>query len=153
MKSIERWSVVTALIIMRGAYDDHGILVAQRRVPIAVTRMYTGPDGLTHASEVLVDLATVPRLEHYERSETAKVTGSVFQRWSPGYENDWHPASHRQYLIVLSGRGEIEISNGQKIPLEPGRILLAEDVTGKGHITRTVGREDCITLLVQFADQ
>ena len=56
MKSIERWSVVTALIIMRGAYDDHGILVAQRRVPIAVTRMYTGPDGLTHASEILVGL-------------------------------------------------------------------------------------------------
>ena len=104
-------------------------------------------------AKFLWDLAAVPRLEHYERSETAKVSGSVFQRWSPGYENDWHPASHRQYLIVLSGRGEIEISNGQKIPLEPGRILLAEDVTGKGHITRTVGREDCITLLVQFANQ
>jgi mannose-6-phosphate isomerase-like protein (cupin superfamily) len=152
MKSIERWFIVAALVVMWVAHDDHSILVAQGRVPITVTRMYTGPDGQTHAGEIVVDLAAVPRLEHYERSETVKVTGSVFQRWSPGYENDWHPASHRQYLIVLSGRGEIEISNRQKIPLEPGRILLAEDVTGKGHITRAVGREDCITLLVQVAD-
>jgi len=27
MKSIERWSVVTALIVMRGAYDDPMIMV------------------------------------------------------------------------------------------------------------------------------
>ena len=74
-------------------------------------------------------------------------------RWSPGYVNYWHPARQRQYLITLSGRGELELVGGQKISLEPGRILLAEDVTGKGHITRALGTEDCILLLVHLADQ
>jgi hypothetical protein len=32
--------------------------------------------------------------------------------------------------------------------LEPGRIVLAEDLTGKGHITRTLGKEDWAFLLV-----
>jgi hypothetical protein len=39
-------------------------------------------------------------------------------------------------VITLTGRGEVEIAGGQKIPMEPGRVLLFEDITGKGHISR-----------------
>jgi hypothetical protein len=54
-----------------------------------------------------------------EQSETDKVSGSQFMRWSPGYANDWHPARQRQYhLITLSGRGELELAGGQWINSE-----------------------------------
>ena len=133
---------------------DKDVVAAQPRTPIAVTRIYTGADGQTHAGEI--DIKLLPfagKLEQWLAfSETTKVNGSQFMRWSPGYVNDWHPARQRQYLITLSGRGEIELVGGQKIRLEPGRIILAEDVTGKGHITRTLGTEDCILLLVHLAD-
>ena len=134
---------------------DKNVVEAQRRTPIVVTRIYTGADGQTHTSEIDVKLTPLAgKLEQgLALSETTKVSGSQFMRWSPGYVNDWHPARQRQYLITLSGRGELELVGGQKIRLEPGRILLAEDVTGKGHITRTLGTEDCILLLVHLADQ
>jgi quercetin dioxygenase-like cupin family protein len=33
--------------------------------------------------------------------------------------------------MTLSGRGEIELSDGTKIPVPPGRIVLAEDMTAR----------------------
>jgi hypothetical protein len=56
-------------------------------------------------------------------------------------------------VITLSGRGEIELAGGKKIGLEPGHIELAEDLTGKGHITRVVGTEDRITVALPLTDQ
>jgi hypothetical protein len=71
--------------------------------------------------------------------------------------NDWHNASQtpgwHQYVMTLSGRGEIELSDGKKISLERGRLVLAEDMTGKGHITRAVGSEDWVSEHVSIADQ
>jgi hypothetical protein len=56
-------------------------------------------------------------------------------------------------VITLSGRGEIEVAGGQKISVEPGHIELAEDLTGKGHITRVMGSEDRVTIQLPLADQ
>jgi len=110
-----------------------------------------GPDGLTHAEEI------APKLRSSggsgELSEMVKVTGLQFRRQAPKYFQDWHTAPRRQYVITLSGRGEVELTGGKKIPLEPGHILLAEDVTGKGHISRGVGTEDRISLFIPLADQ
>ena len=53
----------------------------------------------------------------------------------------------------LSGRGEVEVAGGKKISLEPGHIDLVEDTTGKGHITRSMGTEDRVTLTLPLADQ
>jgi hypothetical protein len=56
-------------------------------------------------------------------------------------------------VITLSGRGEIEVAGGKKISLEPGHIELIEDTTGKGHITRVVGAEERVTLLIPIAEK
>jgi quercetin dioxygenase-like cupin family protein len=82
-----------------------------------------------------------------------KITGAELHRIPAGTVLDWHAAPRRQYVITLSGRGEIEVSGGKKIPLEPGHILLAEDTTGKGHITRAIGLEDLVTLWLPVVDQ
>lgn len=49
------------------------------------------------------------------------------------------PAPRRQFVITLSGCGEIECGDGSRRRFGPGDILLAEDTTGQGHITREVG--------------
>jgi hypothetical protein len=62
---------------------------------------------------------------------------------------EWeHTASRRQYVITLSGHAELVLSGGQTIQVGPGSIELAEDLTGKGHITRTVGTEDRVVILI-----
>jgi hypothetical protein len=56
-------------------------------------------------------------------------------------------------VITLSGRGELEVSGGKKIPLGPGQINLIEDTTGKGHITRNLGPDNRIVVTIPLADQ
>ena len=132
---------------------DRDVVAAQQRAGITVTRIFTGPDGLTHAEEINVKLTPGGGSTETELAEMVKATGVQFRRQGPKYFQDWHPASRRQYVITLSGRGEIELTGGKKIPIGPGHILLAEDVTGKGHISRGVGSEDRISLFIPLADQ
>lgn len=149
-----RWLVgivlVSSLVLLVRLRSDRNVVMAQTRKPIVITRLYTGPDGLTHAEDMDVKLAG-DRLN--EISEMFKVTGAELHRTPPGKVNSWHTAPRRQFVITLSGRGEIELAGGKKILLEPGHIELAEDLTGKGHITRVVGNQDRVTIQLPLADQ
>jgi glycine/D-amino acid oxidase-like deaminating enzyme len=87
-----------------------------------------------------------------ELSETVAVTSLQFRRTNQDYNLDWHPAPRRQYVITLSGESEVEIEDGKKIRLGPGHILLAEDTTGQGHISRAVGTKDRLSLFIPLAD-
>jgi quercetin dioxygenase-like cupin family protein len=75
-----------------------------------------------------------------------------FRRTPPNYYVDWHHAPRRQFVITLSGRGEDEVAGGKKVPLVPGHIMLAEDLSGKGHISRGVGSEDRISVVIPLVD-
>ena len=87
-----------------------------------------------------------------ELSQTVAVTSLQFRRTNQDYFIDWHPASRRQFVITLSGESEVELEGGKKIRLGPGHILLAEDTTGQGHISRAVGSKDRISLFLPLAD-
>ena len=152
MKRVFLVALVGCTVGVWNARTDRDAVVAQRRAPVVVTRIFTGPDGLTHAEEINVKLTAGGGSTETELSEMVKATGVQFRRQGPKYFQDWHPASRRQYVITLSGRGEIELTGGKKIPIGPGHILLAEDVTGKGHISRGVGTEDRISLFIPLAE-
>ena len=125
---------------------------ARERTPIKITRIYTGEDGKTHAEELEVPLQPGRRATT-ELSETVPITSVQFRRNSPAYYIDWHTAPRRQYVITLAGESEVEIGDGTKIRLHPGHILLAEDTTGQGHISRAIGSDDRISLFLPLAEQ
>jgi quercetin dioxygenase-like cupin family protein len=119
--------------------------VAQKHKPLMINHLYTGPDGQTHVEEIEATFASGGGVEAYKLLPSA---GVELRRAPPGRVADWHTAPRRQYVITLSGHGELEISGGKKISVGPGSIELVEDVTGKGHITRTVGDEDRVTIQI-----
>ena len=125
------------------------VLLAQRHAPVTITRLYTGPDGKTKVEELEVPLKAQGRGS--ELSDTVAVTGLQFRRTNQDYFLDWHPAPVRQFVITLSGESEVELEGGRKIRLGPGHILLAEDTTGQGHISRAVGSQDRISLFIPLA--
>lgn len=88
-----------------------------------------------------------------EVSEAIRVSQAQFLRLPKGKVQDWHNPARRQYVVALTGRGEVEIAGRQKILVNPGRVVLLENVTGKGHITRSVGSEDLTLLIVPLEDQ
>ena len=134
-------ALVGLLFLTWRARTDRDLVVAQTGKPIMATRIYTGPDGQSHAEEVPMKL-------NGNASEMVKATGVQFRRTPPGSFSDWHVGPRRQYVITLSGRGEIEVAGGKKITMGPGHINLIEDTTGKGHTTRVVGTEDRVTIAI-----
>ena len=65
---------------------------------------------------------------------------------------DYHTVPRRQYLVNLSGIAEFETADGSVRRLVPGDVLVAEDLTGHGHIARSIGDEFRVVLAVPLAD-
>jgi hypothetical protein len=103
-----------------------------------ITRIYTGPDNESHFEEKEVDLKFNGGMEV---SATEPATGVYFRRAPATHLNDFHPAPRRQYIITLSGQAEIETGDGTVKRFGKGDIMLADDTSGHGHITRVVGNE------------
>jgi quercetin dioxygenase-like cupin family protein len=141
--------VATHVIDMH--YPRPDVVLAQTaHKPLMITRLYVGPDNQTHAEEI--ELKFTPG-NPAEVSKMMQVSGAELHRTAGGSVDDWHRAPRRQYVITLSGRGEVEVAGGKKISMGPGHIDLVEDTTGKGHITKVLGTEDRVTLQLPLADQ
>ena len=111
---------------------------------MSVIRLYNGPDGRTHMEEL--SLASHPELGELQRAESI-----VFRTYQPGHTMDWHPAPRRQLVITLSGEYEIELEDGSVHRFGAGHVTLAEDVTGKGHMTRVVGDQPRVTATIPLS--
>ena len=101
-----------------------------------ITRVYTGTDNHSHFEDVEIPLEEQGAAGSL--SQLVKATGVIFRETSGDYNFTWHTAPRRQYVVMLDGEVEIEIGDGTKRILRTGEILLAEDTTGQGHISRAV---------------
>jgi quercetin dioxygenase-like cupin family protein len=110
-----------------------------------ITRCYTGPDNESHFEEIEAPFKT---LGDMEATATEEATGIYFRRAPAGHMQAWHHAPRRQYIITLSGQVEIEIGDGTKKRFGPGDVFLADDTTGRGHITRVVGSQPRIYVTI-----
>jgi len=124
---------------------------AQAATPIRITRLYTGADGKTKVEEFQVPLKASKDRGTF-LSDTVAATSVQFRRTDQDYFLDWHPASKRQYVVTLSGESEVELADGRKIVLDPSHILLAEDTTGQGHISRAIGSKDRISIFIALPE-
>jgi hypothetical protein len=153
MRKLALVPLIAAVLAVWSVKAERDVVIAQGRTPMMVTRLFTGPDGKTHAETIEMKFTHRGRSAEMDLSDTVKVSVLQFQRTSPNFLNDFHPAPTRQFVVTLSGRAEVELEDGTKIPLTPGHILLAEDTTGKGHISRGLGSEDRLALAIQLADK
>ena len=111
-----------------------------------ITRLYTGNDGESHFEEVEVALHDAGDIGALSKLQGA--TGILFRETAGDYDFDFHTAPRRQYVINLDAAVEVEVGDGTTRRLEAGDILLAEDTTGRGHISRAVDRQPRRSILV-----
>ena len=154
--AVSKWSrwllllgwIPTFILLAYWVAQPDSVSAAAARKPIMVSRIYTGADGQTHVEEYEVPLSPQRDGSSTELAEILAVESIQFRRTSPDYFIDWHNAPRRQYVITLSGESEVEFGDGTKLRLYPGHILLAEDTTGQGHISRALGDEDRISIFI-----
>jgi len=103
---------------------------------MTVVRIYTGTDNRSHFEDIKIPLKSTGKIGFI--SDLMKATGVVFRETGGDYNYDFHTAPRRQYVVNLEGEVEIEVGDGTKRILRSGDVLLAEDTTGQGHISRAV---------------
>jgi quercetin dioxygenase-like cupin family protein len=151
MKPIARGLAVTvvaaAVVLVCAPRLAHHAVLAQSAKPYSMQLLYTGPDGQAYVKDIQV--ASRPN----GVVDLLPTSGVEIHRTPPGFSIGWHVEKRRQYVITLSGRGEIDVAGGKKIILTPGTILLVENTTGKGHQTRVLGDKPWVGLWLPLKDQ
>ena len=119
-----------------------------------IWHVYSDPNGQSRIEEMPFAMTPFVDTEgaHGEGTAMQPAAGIAFRISPPGYVLDWHCAPRRQYSISLSGTAEIEVGNGTVARVAPGDVVLAEDLTGQGHITRVVGDQPRFYAIVPLTE-
>jgi hypothetical protein len=100
-----------------------------------ILRIYTGADEQSHFEDLDIPLN---ESRYGQLSSVVPTQGVMFRETPAGGELDFHRAPQRQFVITLEGEVEVECGDGARRRLGPGGIMLADDTTGQGHITREI---------------
>jgi hypothetical protein len=103
-------------------------------------RIFADASGETHMEEF--EIAFQPR-KLFEDNPPLRLSDNFPTSWcnichvpSGMGEVDWHNPPQRLLVLWLSGEVEFETSDGDVRRLPAGSAVLAEDTSGKGHISR-----------------
>jgi len=114
-----------------------------------VTRIYADKDGESRFAELDIPLQDAGEIGAL--SELFPVKGIIFRETDSDYNYTWHNAPCRQFVLMLQGSVEIEVSTGTRRTFHSGDILLVEDTTGRGHVSRAVNGQPRKSVFVTLA--
>ena len=118
---------------------------------VTYSRVYTDSQGDSHFDIVTVEQSLVraaPPAAPFYVSEDNPASKYRFYTFQPGWIGELHPAPTRQFLSLMSGEVEVETTDGTIRRFGPGDLVLLEDTSGKGHVTRNIGYGYAIFLVV-----
>ena len=110
-----------------------------------IIRVYTGEDNESHFEELTY--------EQFESIVARTCEGSVnlIQRTTSLYP-EFHNAPRRQYVMFLEGIFEFVTGDGTRKRCAAGDVLVAEDLTGHGHLSPSVNDGLRVSLSVPFSE-
>jgi quercetin dioxygenase-like cupin family protein len=106
-----------------------------------ITRFFETEDGGSRFEDV--ELAfSIPREDDFGHTllltSAIAAPEAVLVELPKGLDQGWHNAPQRQLVCVLDGVVEVETTDGEKRQWSAGGLFSAEDVGGKGHLTRVL---------------
>ncbi|MFT5507390.1 MAG: hypothetical protein ACI89J_000454 [Hyphomicrobiaceae bacterium] len=102
-----------------------------------IHNLFTDADGESHFRDIEVEWESERNFSKY--SARLPATGIIFRETAGDYDLDWHPAPRRQYIINLDAGAQLTASDGEVRTINAGEVILVEDTTGKGHLSKSVG--------------
>src|SRR5512136_795828 len=114
-------------------------------------RIYTDSKEDTHSDVVTVEqrlARAAPPAAPFYVSEDNPASKYRFYSFEPGWIGELHPAPTRQFLALMSGAVEVETTDGTVRRFGPGDLVLLEDTSGRGHVTRNIGDGYAMFLVV-----
>ena len=114
-----------------------------------IHNLYEDEDGQSHFRDIEVEWTSEGR--GGKLSDRLPATGIIFRQVQPDYELDWHSAPRRQYIINLDAGVQITASDGEARIIGASEVILVEDISGKGHLSKAVDEKirHCIFVPVE----
>jgi hypothetical protein len=101
-----------------------------------IHNLYADENGQSHFRDI--EVRWVHDLPSGKLSERLPATGVIFRQTAGDYDLDWHPAPRRQYIVNLDAGVEITAGDGERRVIGAGEVILVEDTSGKGHLSKAV---------------
>jgi len=101
-----------------------------------IHNLYEDENGESHFRDIEIPWAQETPTGHL--AAPIPVSSLIFRETKPDYDLDWHPAPRRQYIINLVGGVQLTASDGESRVIQAGEVVLVEDISGKGHLSKNV---------------
>ncbi|MFT7673786.1 MAG: quercetin dioxygenase-like cupin family protein [Gammaproteobacteria bacterium] len=118
------------------------------------TRIYCDVDGESHFDDVHVKLTSInfaPPASPLNMADPQETERAILSEFPANWFGDWHHAPRPQFYFQMSGELEIQVSDGETRRFSAGSLILVEDTSGKGHLTRVVGNSEVAGVFVQLS--
>lgn len=83
---------------------------------------------------------------------TQKMTYTEYPTERPEIMPGFHTAPARQFIVSLRGGFEVTTTTGESRVVQHGDWIFFDDLGSKGHVTKEVGTEPRINLVLEVAD-
>lgn len=114
-----------------------------------VHNIYVDADGLSHFRDLEIDW--IENVRSSKRSKVFPVTGMVFRQNEGDYALDWHTPPRRQFIVNLDAGVKITVDDGEVRVIGAGEVILAEDLTGRGHLSESLSEVVRHSILIHCA--
>jgi hypothetical protein len=110
---------------------------------VKYVRVFTGPDLESHIEqqEFEFDSDTLRTAPQFAKN-------IQFAERRVGFRG-FHTPRQRQYMLYLTARVELGLGDGTSVMMNPGDVLLAEDLTGRGHSSRVLEAGLCAVVALK----
>ncbi len=119
------------------------------------TRIFADADGVSHfgtVEEAMKEVNYAPPMPAILMGAPHKVSRAIVSVIPAGFHGDWHNTPVRQLFVQLTGRIDVEVSDGERRQFGAGEVVLLEDTHGKGHVTMVVNNEPARAMFIQLAE-
>ena len=106
---------------------------------IHIHNLYCDANGESHWRDV--DIAWQNEGPEGKTSALHIAHGIIFRQTQAEHDRPWHPAPRRQYIINLDAGVELTASDGESRKIGAGEIILVEDTTGRGHLSKSINNQ------------
>ncbi len=104
-----------------------------------VHNLYCDANGESHWRDIQIEWAE--ETEAGKMSARQAAYGIIFRQTQAEHDRPWHPAPRRQYIINLDAGVQLTASDGEARVIGAGEVVLVEDTTGKGHLSKSVNNQ------------
>lgn len=103
-----------------------------------IHNLYTDANGESHFRDI--EIEWVEERRGSKLSKRLPASGIIFRQTQPENDLSWHNAPRRQYIVNLDAGVQITASDGEARVIGAGEVILVEDTTGKGHLSKGLGK-------------